>query len=142
MNVASKELCQELYELSGWSDLEQYWEHYPVSGETRLGQSSFGNVLPKMIPEHIVPAYDLGYLLWKLPEWIEPEKNSPHLLTVQPNPIGRGWNALYRLSVATPTSDRRHAEEIHEADTPENAACKLAIELFKQGILKREDTHE
>jgi hypothetical protein len=27
----------------------------------------------------------------------------------------------------------------HSADYPEDAACKLAISLFKQGILKRDE---
>jgi len=116
-DVANLELCMELQSLSGWKDQQR-----------SVWSSELGDYIQR---------YTLGYLLRKLPRWIEPEKNMPHLLTVQPNPIGKGWNALYRLSIATPTSDRRHATEIHEADTPEDALCKLAIELFKQGVLKK-----
>jgi hypothetical protein len=81
------------------------------------------------------PLYTTDYLLEKLPQWVEPSKNEPHLLTLQPNPIGPGWQALYRLSVATPTSDRRHAEEIHTADTPLKALLKLALALTRRGEL-------
>ncbi len=36
-----------------------------------------------------------------------------------------------------------NSHRVHfDADTPEDAAAKLAIELFKQGILKRETTDD
>lgn len=62
-----------------------------------------------------VPYYSLGYLMRKLPDDdYELFKNSSWLM--------RG--------MAGPTTF---------AGTPEDAAAKLAIELFKQGILKKED---
>lgn len=131
MNVASLELCKELYELSGWDNTTKWRE---------LGEDTYGAFPPSHemadVGVEVCPAYDLGYLLRKLPAWIEPTVKEPHLLTIQPNPIGAGWNALYRLAVKTPTIDYKHAMEIQEADTPEDATCKLAIELFKQGLLK------
>ena len=87
MNTASLELCKELFELSGWDGTAYEHEllngkHYtrtlPVKEMTHFDQNTY------------IPAYDLGYLLRKLPP------------------------------------------SIQRADTPEDAASKLAIELFKQ----------
>lgn len=111
---ASEDNARKLYALSGW-DGDDYWAK----------EKDYKN-----------PHYSSGYLLRKLPKWIEPEKKKPHLLTVQPNPIGKGWNALYRLAVKTPTTDVRHSTHIQEADTPEDALCLLAIKLFEEGVLK------
>lgn len=61
----------------------------------------------------ISPAYPLGYLLRKLP---------------QPNMVGFADGSAYAMAMGG---------QHQEADTPEDAACKLAIELFKQGVLKR-----
>ncbi len=61
-----------------------------------------------------IPRYDLGYLLRKLPE--ATYLNKPY--------EGNLWSCGYNM------------EFIGEADTPENAVCKLAIELWKQGILR------
>lgn len=74
------------------------------------------------------PVYDLGYLMRKLPditllikvkgmyaanvEWVEKSRE-------------QGWSDM--LHWHTPT-----------ADTPEDAACKLAIQLFEYGFFKRE----
>ena len=58
------------------------------------------------------PYYSLGFILRKLPEKISLDHGVD------------GWNCYhYGFSI------RAHA------DTPEDAACRLAIELFKQGIL-------
>lgn len=103
MNVASLELCKELYELSGWDNREQY--HY-IDGSP-------------------VPAYDFGYLLRKLPEGttIRVNKRNPVKLGKNQGP----YSALmygYRGAV--------------RADTPEDCAAKLAIELLKQGVLSKQ----
>lgn len=52
MNVASKELCEELYKLSGWHN----GTHWSIVGE------------PRAVTDF--PKYDLGYLLRKLPDAI------------------------------------------------------------------------
>ena len=59
MNVASKELCKELYELSGWGsklavadNTDYLWE----DGELIHRASQIKNL------KGIVPAYDLGYM--------------------------------------------------------------------------------
>lgn len=102
MNVASLSLCKELYELSGWDSLE----YHPNAVGTPI----------------TCPAYDLGYLLRKLPRGCYIAQTR------------KGW-----------TASSGNAREIFgkqspitlNADTPEDAACKLVIELFKQGILKK-----
>lgn len=99
INVASLELCRELYELSGWEDGYEStmdW-HQPVDGSRGA------------------PAYDLGYLLRKLP-------------------LGelRNRDGLYS---AWQNNSANVAPQY--AETPEDAACKLAIELFKQGVLTK-----
>lgn len=85
-NVASMELSDELFKLSGW-------------------------------PQDKATGYSLGYLLRKLPR--------AAIVSLPPK---------YRASIyVTGVTD----ELVFDADTPEDAACKLAIELFKQGILTK-----
>lgn len=98
MTVASLEFCKELYELSGW-----------VTDEWRSGTGTTTGAYP---------AYNLGYLLRKLPDSSEVFRfdYNAYEATHYPNPGG---------------------DSSARADTPEDAACKLAIELFKQGILRR-----
>lgn len=124
MEVANIELCKELYELSGW--IPQYgWYYYEVGG-TRLepvseehwgidGEPGEDNVYLKGV------AYDLGFLLRKLP------------------------NVYIATGTSRDKKDRPTVAEFGfgdqcvrgEADTPEDAVCKLAIELFKSGILTK-----
>lgn len=63
--------------------------------------------------------YDLGYLIRQLPAV------SGGVLTLQPadHEPTTAWRVGY-------------GDNMTEADTPEDAACKLAIELCKQGVLK------
>ncbi|SRR5258706_5170776 len=96
MNVASLKLCKDLYELSGWSDtIENFRESAHLTKDR-------------------VPAYDLGYLMRKLPR-------QSHVYQFGANE----W-----LAYAPGSHD-------HSADTPENAATKLCIELLNQGVLKK-----
>ena len=107
MTTASLELCKELYELSGWVDTEICHHEYED-----------GNTLP--ITHN--PAYDLGYLLRKLPSGVFLAKGKRY----------RIWND------DTNNYTWAGSEKLDpiDADTPEDAACKLAIELFKEGVLK------
>lgn len=113
MQVASLELCKELYELSGWNNL-------PLR-HSKQGVFSLEPFPPDLIPLDFCPAYDLGYLLRKL----LPNYGKVTLTH------DAGHNQWWATDVIG------HA--VFEADTPENAACKLAIELFKQGVLKKEN---
>ena len=115
MNVASLELSKELYLWSGWRD-------------TSLWYSDFGDVKQKSNAgdwelENTAPAYDLGCLLRKLPQTASHRDAREFFLTH--TAAGR-WSAGYR--------GWRH----ELANTPEDAAARLAIELFKNGIFMRE----
>lgn len=92
-DVASLDLCKELYEVSEWE--------------------------ADAFRDGITPAYDLGYLLRKLPVHISIESHA----TLDGK--GSRWYKAVDNS----------AEESCRAVTPEDAAAKLAIELFKQGVL-------
>lgn len=119
MSVASLELCKELYELSGWKPDEGHWYNdMYAEGEVKLVRfpvpyrnNGRANV--------IIPAYDLGYLLRKLPE---------DLTT-----YGKFRGEWYAHFSGYGKTD----EKITYATTPEDAAASLAIELFKQGVLKK-----
>jgi hypothetical protein len=113
MNVASRELCEELYELSGWTSqayesggIEKAWRPTPLISAENYRLITIGPNTPEDIP-----AYGLGYLLRKLPE----------------------------ISMLWQQDGKWHCDledaYMCEAHTPEDAACKLCIELFKQGIL-------
>lgn len=107
MNVASLELCKELYELSGWSSQITHNEPTPSSS------------LVDQVP--ICPAYDLGYLLRELPHRARVIRHNPPYTDVD----------CYLVTWNTSSHNYQFSE-----DTPEDAACKLAIELWKQGVLK------
>lgn len=122
MNVANLELCKQLFELSGWHGTERYWYKDWLKQESwqigYLGQAD----------ETTIPAYDLGYLLRNLPQnsWIGYVDTS-----------GRRDYALAKMYAWN--KDGNDIEKVAEnrADTPEDAACQLAIELFRRGMLKR-----
>lgn len=96
MNVASLELCKELYELSGWKT---------ETMSMGLHQNA--------------PAYDLGYLLRKLPSDCPLASD------------GETWSIAY-------IDEDGANREYSNAMTPEDATCLLAIELFKSGVLTKE----
>lgn len=107
MKVASLDLCKELYELTGWHKTDYY---YDAENEV-----SFWEIALSMHPTKNCPAYDLGYLLRKLPGYIVLER------------MEKSWRA-------TQVYENDGSNEFY-ADTPEDAACKLAIELIKQGVI-------
>ena len=129
MNVASLELCKELYELSGWSKTHMLW-HKSANPMRALSSwlptttEAYWSFVKENRGDEVltIPAYDLGYLLRKLP----PEDKKLGYLDLCQD--GTNWMARYTKLSAT----MMHAK----ADTPEDAAAKLAIELFKQGMLK------
>lgn len=122
MNVASLELSKELYELSGWEDLwyikgeddAEPWVH-----ERRAAVSGY---------ETLAPAYSIGFLLRKLPVEIGVFDTPDYRgrLTVSPGE-NNWWYASYDYDKQT----------VQSAHSPEDAAAKLAIDLFKQGVLTR-----
>lgn len=129
MNVASQELCEELYSLSGgvkstWKDTE--YRRYYDDGLFVTNEKLNGLWLP---------AYDLGYLLRKLPKYIGHASQSCRLgLFPQgfTNTGGSDWCASY-------DTFKGEIYLLQTADTAEDVTCKLAIELFKQGILTKQE---
>ena len=110
MNVASKELCEELYKLSGgWNDMDAASE-YSVNGA------------------FLYRRYTLGYLLRKLPSAIR----GYNLILQTDGFTGPYWCAYYDGTPVVYKTD-------YSDKNPEDAACKLSIELFKRGILKGEN---
>lgn len=136
MNVASLELSKELYELSGWKDTFNSWEYSDgiPAGEPYLTQPELMRRYGLWSTQEVkkqYPAYDLGYLLRKLPEGA----------TVSKFKGGQNFTLPYgcRINFGGNRSNRDLFVKLNKlANTPEDAACLLAIELFKQGVLKNE----
>lgn len=127
MNVASFELCKELYGLSGWATEDRLLHYY--AGGFVTGTADNNNP----------SAYDLGHLLRKLraiddPVLTEHKANIYVELTVLENYASA--TAVRGITETGPAQRIQPRLPICDADTPEDAACKLAIELIKQGVLK------
>lgn len=128
MNVVSKALCIELFALSGWNDT-YFWSY-----RKREGVFDKWDVQRKgMDSGSLVPRYSLGYLLRKLPAryWDEKAKRWDALHFTKWDRLQNG-GVVYTAEYWTVYNPPFKVE----AETPEDAACKLAIELFKQGILQ------
>jgi hypothetical protein len=112
MNVANFELCQELYDLSGWLTGIDGNCYASLPGERKgfevrpLRDTGNDRI-------QICPAYDLGYLLRRLPP-------------------GNVLTSLEDECIAS------SSPKVTTASNPEDAAAKLAIELFRSGVLKHE----
>lgn len=109
MGAANIELCRELYELSGWGDTDNVWEQIASDN-------------------HPIPAYETDWLLAKLPSGAGVIKNSSYpeqtYTARRPNMLGAPEN-----------KDPLNGRIGWDSDTPANALCVMAIELFKKGIL-------
>lgn len=124
MNVASLELCKTLFELSGWDDTCSAWD---VSDREDM---PFENVVKSdEVVFQFYPAYDLGYLLRKLPAAFYVRCGVERMID----------GKTYRETFYSYYRGGENEIDFY-ADTPEDAACKLAIELFKQGILEPTQT--
>jgi len=136
MNVASLELCRELYEVSGWGNTDHYWRFHKPNGQSKLytigemddNNARFGSDKPEHVrfreENDFFNAYDCGYLLRKL-------ATDPDTIALEYGRWRSGALACWKASMVGVIEDV-------EADTPENALAKLAIELFKQKILVKE----
>lgn len=117
VHVANLELCKQLFELSEWRD--QYFEWLVNRKESIYtivrdwGRDGASVVYDPNNAYY--PAYDLSYLLRKF--------------------VGKG-------GITIRYGDRGCVASAHvwtaEAATPEDCVAKLIIELFQQGVLKRE----
>jgi hypothetical protein len=144
MNVASLELCKELYELGGWGDVRDVWKYTePMSTDIKYGTRKDGDRWCYSIQKgpmrswnlnevSVWPAYDLGYLLRKLPEYVKLFRNN----------MGVYYCAAVTDSYRHPDNRLGEPDSAHKwymADTPEDAAAKLTVELFKQGVLTKSE---
>lgn len=125
MKVASKDLSQKLWNLSKWTDTDYRWyndkgvDYVDVKGTNGLS----------------LPAYDLGYLLRKLPPFVDSKEypNLPAYLNIGLRDNGPPWFVGYHVhGIEDVVSDFGE-----RGDTVENAACEMAITLFEAGILTK-----
>lgn len=117
MNTASLELCTKLYLLSGWDANEPYgveWHRFKNDGSPSDWEARNRKFVYSTNDETI-PAYDLSYLLRKLPRDIR---------------IKRDHRYEEEMWVATSMNC-----EVNDY-TPEGAACRICIVLFERGVLK------
>lgn len=142
MHVASKELCQELYELSGWYDTFAWYSGDAIKFEGEAGYE--GSVCENAIQYDWctdIPAYELGYLMRKLqPFQYKVKGRHSDVMPVRCLPFvwqesTHEWRAGYKYNLL----GQRYDDLFIYASSPEDAACKLAIELLKQGILAKEN---
>lgn len=139
MNVASLKLCKELYELSGWNyDSESGGRWYGWSKKAQLYVLDHAPAEDYKKPAFI-PAYNLGYLFRRLPAryWHEDEHRWDALHLTKWDRLKNG-GIVYFAEYWTPYKSPFRVE----AGTPEDALAKLAIELFKQGILTNQPSTE
>lgn len=140
MNVSSLELSKELYSLSEWAATEyQYAVREDRATVPTLVRSEAGKSWPDGYWT-AWPAYDLGYLINKLPPTLHLNTTDVKDLYIAksadcyiadyryraPDEWAKGGGWWHRY-------DR--AKDV-EATTAEDAVCKLAIVLFKQRLLK------
>lgn len=150
MNVASKELCQELASLSGWNDTPLLYGAF-MKYTVRIDDESVIYTRREMedaegyaIHEDC-PAYDLGYLLRKLSPKLE-IKGDTYGLVITPCTSDGSWIADYLVASWGQPLAEHNSHWLHhgdnasltEAATPEDAVVRLASQLFRSGILKRD----
>jgi hypothetical protein len=135
MNVASHELSEQLSKVSGWG----------YNGELRDDNLSwwYDNTFPDQEPDWRVqnlyeaakvgvikfPAYDLGYLRQAILDGINKKLSQIQTVTATDMGYGLTFNPEYTILL-----NRLMAALV----SGEDATCKLAIELFKEGILIKE----
>ena len=117
MHVARLDLCAKLFALTGWDDTYHRWSKDIYHKDVVIDTLAAGTT---------TPAYDLGYLLRKLPPQTRITKEfdaSEHY----PEKTPAFFRALYD------TSDDLHFWQ--GANTPEDAACILALTLLERNLL-------
>ncbi len=118
VTVASLEFCEELYQLSRWHKTISYFDGNRDGSESRREHEDGEPTA--------IPAYDLGYLLRKLPhQYFDDRRFNRLMMHVESIDDGLSSYVFYI------------GNYVGKSSTPEDAACKLAIELFKQGMLNR-----
>lgn len=117
MQVASRELCEELCELSGWRETDKVWR-LDVYSDGSSNWYIYGYEL-RDSSDGWVPAYSADYLLEKVRQYDFNIYNLNHkTLSLESDSLDDPEAAILGHSLA-------------------EALCLFAIELFKQGILQR-----
>lgn len=129
MNVANYELSEELYKVSGWTTNRKWVPD--------LMNHGFFIEDGDPLAEGACPAYDLGYLLRKL----------PHLKDIDfrieqdgEDENGYCWAAYGKDYAVHRKNDSWRWRSV--ASSPEDAMCQLIIALFKANILVKGEKHE
>lgn len=125
MDVASLELCKELYALSGWNNGLTSW--VDDGGRIRVDVEPYVVTPKHLVYNYLAPAYSLGYLVRKLPATIEVDGIRQGLVIY---PGGDRWFCAYGIYHSSPY--------YAEAKNPEDAVAKLGISLIKSGHLTKE----
>jgi hypothetical protein len=145
VRVASFALCRELHELTGWDRTHQVWNvgqrrQLVVAGHSRgiarharNGEiEDFAEVAeaPNLVGDGVisvetVPAYDLGYLLTRVPQTLTLDAGEFATFSVRAESDGR-WCAQYDGGFGLPA---------RMGSTPEDATAWVCIELAKRGLL-------
>ncbi|MDV7992099.1 hypothetical protein [Rhodococcus sp. IEGM 1374] len=143
MKVASRKLSEDLYALSGWgngfadlSELTAYWKAGKFLDNPTIHRWSpdvlLGEFYGRML--YTLPAYDLSYLLRKFQD-----EGLTVLLRWNRDMGGRAAMKQWDKRWCIGTLDMPQGE-YPIADTPEDAAAMLAIQLFKNAVLTRGDS--
>jgi len=126
MHVAALELCRELHQVApDWTDTDYSWfidDMVPddqLLGLERAEPSigARGSRISTVYSE--VPAYDLGFLMRKVPNGYGLIKG-----------VGGRWVAFDLITLQSHNGERN--------DTPEDAVVMLCIKLWRQGALAKE----
>lgn len=149
MNVALLELCQELHDLSGWVDTgKAYGKWTPEDKKPFMAEYNYGEFGHDAF--RVAPAYDLGYLLRKLPRVLRGSNSRERdgVFSLYAARKSSNWVASYidtdctivrRRKAEADSNNYRNFYWVQDsAQTPEEAVCKLALRLFKEGILPME----
>lgn len=114
MHFANVELCKKLFAVSGWDD---------TSFRYVGGSRSKIELLPRdeRVTKPDVPAYDLGYLVRRLPYPVSVTANK------------RGFVTTAAMMRHRPPFFNYLARD----DSPENSTVDVLLEMFKQGVLTR-----
>jgi len=122
MNIASLENCKRLYELTDWKADRWWHKGSDVNGGDYVSHYDGDKHTKALV---ICPAYNLGFLVRML-KWaslaLENEDLDGNLY----------WVAVWHLK------DENGEYPSAEANTPEDAYCKLAIQLIEQHIIEGE----
>ena len=140
MSTTSLEVSKELYEVSGWGYNHKQGDYCNFIWRqgsykpylTSLDENEHIPSIRKDLDKAIAPAYDLGYLLRKLPVLKD--------IDFRVEQDGADENGDCWVAYGVDYAAHREGDSNRWWSTdnaPEDATAKLCIELFKQGILTK-----